>query len=254
MRFCSRARLFQAPVSALNKECWKPVRSDLAILDYEADDLTLENLEPSSPGSRELRDFENYNRTALPLLVEANLRAIVDSHIAPIEERVRAMVVDIVRTCQSTVARNFHLTISPTPLANDRARSSSEGILLSETAVHTHEEPAQVSMDVTASTLESFPESFDLNSEASASFQTNSHPESTMEDQNQESYSNHATSLPASSRLEGIREDQNQEPNLNDISLLCSCSCSCHDYSDGWNASYGEKPSDRVSDLQLMRS
>lgn len=107
--------------------------SDLDILDYEVEDISLETLEPLSPSSRELRSFEIYNRTTLPILVEANLRAIVESQVAPIEERVRAMIIDIVRTCQSTVARNFHLTIAPASLSNDRIRSSLPPIASTET-------------------------------------------------------------------------------------------------------------------------
>lgn len=58
-------------------------------------------------------DFEAYNRTALPLLVEANLQAVVSVDMAPMEESLKALLVDIVRRCQSTVAQNFQRLQGP---------------------------------------------------------------------------------------------------------------------------------------------
>ena len=64
----------------------------------------------SSPSpSSDLRKFEDYNRTTLPLLVEASLRAVVNVEVAPIQEQLRTILVDIVRSCQATVAQNFEL-------------------------------------------------------------------------------------------------------------------------------------------------
>ncbi|KAL9134542.1 MAG: hypothetical protein Q9175_004270 [Cornicularia normoerica] len=192
---------------------------------YEAEDLLLENLEPSSPGSRELRDFENYNRTTLPLLVEANLRAIVESQIAPIEERVRAMVVDIVRTCQSTVARNFHLTIAPTSLANDRVHSSSQAIASNVITTHTHEEPALISTDGTAgNSLDFFREPSFLNAKASASLPGPMYKQSST------------------------TADQNPSLDSGYASLPYFCDCSCHDYSIASNTANGETSSTCVLD------
>ena len=132
-----------------------------------------EILGPSSPGSRELRDFEVYSRTTLPLLVEANLRVIVESQVAPIEERVRAMVVDIVRTCQSTVARTFHLTIAPTSLVQDRGPSTTQASASNDITAHTQEEPVHGSAYGTAgNSLNFFQEHSPINAEASASLPT----------------------------------------------------------------------------------
>ena len=233
MRFCSQARPFQAPVSAVTQTgALGSFASDVAILDYKAEDFPLDNLEPSSPASRELRDFETYNRTALPLLVEANLRAIVESQIAPIEERVRAMVVDIVRTCQSTVARNFHLTIAPTSLANSRTQSSSEVSASAGIAVGDHGEPAQVPMDRTAdSPMEFFPELSHLNLETSAPPHLNSEA---------------SGSLQVIPQLESITENMNQDSDLGFTSPLFPCGCSCHDYSNNWNTANGENFSNHV--------
>ena len=129
-----------------------------------------ESLGPSSPGSRELRDFEVYNRTTLPLLVEANLRAIVESQVAPIEERVRAMVVDIVRTCQSTVARNFHLTIAPTSSVQDRAPSTAQATASNDINTNSQEEPVHGSAyDVAGNSVDFFQEPSPINAEANAS-------------------------------------------------------------------------------------
>ena len=40
-------------------------------------------------------------------MIEANLQAMVDAEIAPLEENIKALVVDVVRRCQSTVAQNY---------------------------------------------------------------------------------------------------------------------------------------------------
>ena len=61
----------------------------------------------SSPQSQELQNFEAYNRRVLPQLVEASLSAAISNDLAPLEERVRSIVGDIIRTCQSTVFQNF---------------------------------------------------------------------------------------------------------------------------------------------------
>ena len=60
-----------------------------------------------SPESQDLRDFGTYSRTALPLLVEANLQSIINAEMVPIEENVKKLLVDIVRNCMSTVAQNY---------------------------------------------------------------------------------------------------------------------------------------------------
>ncbi|KAL8838910.1 MAG: hypothetical protein Q9170_001947 [Blastenia crenularia] len=61
-----------------------------------------------SPQSQELANFEAYARVELPRLVEANLQTVVNAELAPIEENLRAVLVDIVRRCQSTVAQNYN--------------------------------------------------------------------------------------------------------------------------------------------------
>ena len=61
----------------------------------------------SSPSLQGLSDFESYSRTELPRLIEANLQAMVDAEVAPLEENIKALVVDVVRRCQSTVAQNY---------------------------------------------------------------------------------------------------------------------------------------------------
>ena len=82
----------------------------------------------SSPSS-DLRNFETYNRTTQPLLVEASLRAVVNVEVAPIEERLRTLVVNIVRNCQATVAQNFELLNNrPTIAGVPRQTSSNENL------------------------------------------------------------------------------------------------------------------------------
>lgn len=200
------------------------------MLDYEVDHPSPESQEPSSPRSRELRDFEIYNRTTLPLLVEANLRAIVESQIAPIEERVRAMVVDIVRTCQSTIARNYHLTIAPTSSASNRMRSSSPATASAETTFPTIVEPTQKAVnDATGNSFDFFREPPHLNAEASASVPG-----------------------PVYNPTD-VTECQNPSSDSGYGSLQERCGCSCHDYSNAWNTANGKKLSSCVLNLQLTR-
>lgn len=139
------------------------------------------------------------------------------------------MVVEIVRTCQSTVARNFHLAIAPTPSANNRTQSPSQATASIRSAVHMHEEPAEVPMDGTAgSAPEFFPEPSQFNSEAN-------------------------TSLPANLQLESVTEIQTQDPESGYAGFPCSCGCSCHDYSNNWNTANGEKLSKCNLEMQLMK-
>lgn len=86
-------------------------KSILILQVYEYQGLEIDT--GKSPRSRILEDFETYSRTELPRLVEANLQVMVDARIAPLEESLKAMLVDIVRRCQSTVAQNYG-RINPT--------------------------------------------------------------------------------------------------------------------------------------------
>ena len=71
----------------------------------------METLRPSdilsSPNSQGLSDFETYSKTELPRLIEANLQVMVDAEVAPLEENIKLLLVDVVRRCQSTVAQNY---------------------------------------------------------------------------------------------------------------------------------------------------
>ena len=78
-------------------------------LDHDPDPQVFQNARPFSSQSSDLNDFEVYNRRNLPRLVEARLTRAVNIEVAPIEERLRTFVVDIVRDCQATVARDFEL-------------------------------------------------------------------------------------------------------------------------------------------------
>lgn len=174
---------------------------------YEAQHFAPVIFDSSSPGSRELRDFEVYNRATLPLLVEANLRAIVESQVAPIEERVRTMVVDIVRTCQSTVARNFHLTIAPTSQAHDRITSSPQASSSYENATHTYEEPIHDSAyAIAGNSLDFFREPSLLTGEASASLPIAMY--------------NHSNSINSQS--------QSQDSGYGTLTDTCDCLCHRH--------------------------
>ena len=198
------------------------LRADLPTLDYEADDITPDSLESSSSRSQELRDFEVYNRTTLPLLVEASLRPIIGSQVAPIGE----MVIDVVRTCQSTVARNFDLMIAPTSSADDRTQPHSPTVTLTEIGIHTREESARLSMNDTADeSLDLYHEPPHLNAEASA---TNLGPVSSV------------TGTQVSSSDSGYSSIPN------------SCACFCHGYSNTGNTANGKKLSTCAPNFQLM--
>ena len=141
----------------------------------------------------------------------------MESQVAPIEDRVRAMVVDIVRTCQSTVAQNYHRTVAPASLANSQMRSSSQTIASTGSTVPTYQGLVQPSSDSTAGDpLDFFREPALLNLEASLSF-----PDPVY---------NH-NSLTAS---------QNRSSDSGYGTLQSPCDCSCHDYSDTWNTANGE--------------
>ena len=77
------------------------------VSDIESDTPSDERNDVSSLAAQSFQEFNEYNRIALPLLVAASLQSIVQSKIAPIEEEVRILLVDIVRSSQSTVAQNF---------------------------------------------------------------------------------------------------------------------------------------------------
>ncbi len=196
------------------------MRSDLITIDYEAEKPSPKNLERSSPRSQELRDFDAYNRTALPLLVEANLRALVETQIAPIEEYVRAMVVDIVRSCQSTVVRNFRLTITPTPLPDDRAHSYFQTVTSVEHDMQTHEDPAQISThDTAGNSTDFYKEPPHLNTEAIAS------PQNLVHEYNSFTGSQFLSSDSGYGSLPGP----------------LACSCPCHECSNDRNTANGKK-------------
>lgn len=93
-----------------------------------------ESLAPSSPATQELEEFEAYSRRALPRLVEANLQAMVNTEMVPLEENLRRLLVDIVRRCQSTVAENFRVTRPSRKVpTNSPQHSSSQAISSSPT-------------------------------------------------------------------------------------------------------------------------
>lgn len=206
------------------------IKSHLTTSDYDVDDRTLINLDSPSPRSQELRDFEAYNRTTLPLLVEANLQAIVESQVAPIEERVRTMVVDIVRTCQSTVARNFHLMVAPALSANVRMQSSTQTAATTEVAGQTYEGSVDPLMDETRrDSLNSFREPPHLNLEASAS------------------------ALGSIYNYSSIAGSWNQSSDSGYPSISFSCSCSCHQSNNIGNTTNGEELSNCSLNLQLTK-
>ena len=90
----------------------------------------------------------------------------MESQIAPIEECVRAMVADIVRTCLSTVAQDFRSLndLDRIPSSFPQASASDE------VTTHGHEEPVHGSApDTAGNSLDFFREPSPLDAEANAS-------------------------------------------------------------------------------------
>ena len=81
--------------------------------DIEESPQLAEETVSSSPVAQSFHEFIAYSRIALPMPVEANLQAIVNAEMAPSEDRLKILVVDIIRRCQSTVAQNFEQLKKP---------------------------------------------------------------------------------------------------------------------------------------------
>ena len=141
---------------------------------------------------------------------------MVESEAALIEERVRAMVVDVVRTAQSTIARNFRHTIAPISQAHDRIPSSPQESSLNENTTHIHEEPIQSpAYGIAGNSLDSFRVPSLLTDEASASLPTTIYdPSDSITHQSQSQDSGYGT--------------------LND-----PCNCLCH-YPSTWDTTMGK--------------
>ena len=129
----------------------------------------------------------------------------------------RAMVVDIVRTCQSTVARNFRLTIAPTSSVHDRIPPSFQASSSNENTAHTHEEPAHgLAYGTEGSSSDFFREPSLLTGEASASLPTPMY--------------DHSSSINA----------QSQSHDSGYGTLPDNCDCHCHHDSTIWNTTFGK--------------
>ena len=174
----------------------------------------------------------------------------MESQIAPIEERVRAMVVDIVRTCQSTVARNYHLAMAPTSSANQLTQPSSPAIASIENTVSMYGHPAQISGNgnVASPTVSTYEDSAQISGNGTVGppldfFREPPHL-------NAEASTLFPGSVYNPSSVAGY---QNQISDSGYASLRSSCGCSCHDYSNAWNTANGGNLSSPMSDLQLTK-
>ncbi|KAL9003955.1 MAG: hypothetical protein Q9188_003204 [Gyalolechia gomerana] len=92
-----------------------------------------EPLKGQSPQSQDVAEFDRYTQTELPLLVEANLQHL----IAPLEEGLKAMLVDIVRRCHSTVAQNYNRREKTLSSDNPRSEVEPSDAVMSFDAVKT---------------------------------------------------------------------------------------------------------------------
>ena len=77
---------------------------DMHISEIEDDVLAVEETNAVSLEAQSFWEFYHYSRIALPILVD---QAIIHAEMAPIEERVRVFIVNIIRSCQSTVTSTF---------------------------------------------------------------------------------------------------------------------------------------------------
>ena len=127
------------------------------LADFEAQVQLPESFAPSSPATQELEEFEAYNRGALPRLVEANLQAMVNTKMVPIEEDLRRLLVDIVRRCQSTVAENFRVTRPTSKVyTNSPQQSSSQALSPLQTRGETFLTESQLRAPTMADTTSGF--------------------------------------------------------------------------------------------------
>jgi hypothetical protein len=88
---------------------------------------------PPSPSSRELANYEAYARTELPRLVEATLEALVRAETEPLEERLKPLLVGVVRDCLSTLGRRWSMikdarSASASALVSTQYRASGDPI------------------------------------------------------------------------------------------------------------------------------
>lgn len=161
----------------------------------------------------------------------------MESQIAPIEDRVRAMVVDIVRTSQSTVVRNYNLMIAPTSSADHRAQSHSPTVNLNDIGVHTREGRAPLpTIDAAENAVDLYREPPHLSTEASTpSFDP-------FFDPYFDPYFDPVSSVTGPQDL-GSDSGYSSNPH--------SCACSCH--SNTWNVPSSKKFSNCAPDVQLNK-
>lgn len=111
MRFCSQEHQYQTPVGTIG--CYVNSMnvsfSNLmhTMIDYEAEDSESKATTSYMSGTPEFEEFEAYFRRELPHAVEARLWSEMNSDRAPIAEALRALLADVLPSCQSMVAENF---------------------------------------------------------------------------------------------------------------------------------------------------
>jgi hypothetical protein len=78
------------------------------IVDYEIE-AEIDLPRPPSPSSQEVADYEAYQRTELPRLVEAMLEAMIQARTDPLEERYKPFFLEIVRGAQSSLNQRWEM-------------------------------------------------------------------------------------------------------------------------------------------------
>lgn len=138
------------------------------------------------------------------------------------------MVVDIVRTCQSTVARNFHLMVAPNPSADDQTATTTQPTASIEAALQSQKESNHALFDNTrGSSSAFFREPPHLNAEVGSSF---------------------------SGPINSVGKSQDTNSDSGYSSLPCSCRCSCHYLYESWDIADCKELSSCFLRLQLTNN
>jgi hypothetical protein len=79
----------------------------IASLDYDDSELRYQDDAPQSPSSREFAAFEQYSQDNLPKRVHDAVEALLDKHVIPIEESIKRLLPEVVRSCQAQMFKDW---------------------------------------------------------------------------------------------------------------------------------------------------
>jgi hypothetical protein len=78
-----------------------------ASLDYDDSDQRYQDDTPRSPSSREFAAFEQYSQDNLLSRVHDAVEALLDKHVIPIEESIKRLLPEVVRSCQAKMFKDW---------------------------------------------------------------------------------------------------------------------------------------------------